>query len=277
MSEIATWIKHDGGTERINQAKKILWSSGALVIFLLAWEILPRLGVVDPTFLPPFSVVLDALVQLFVTGEIWDDIIISLMRAGVAFIAAVIVGITLGLLMGWFRLFEAFIDPLLQTIRQIPILALYPVFILLLGIGEVSKIAIIFKGALWPILLATISGVRNVDTTLIKSARSMGVTSEKDIFRKVVLPSAIPEIMVGIRLSATTCVVVLVAAEMLGAKSGLGFMIVNSEYTFQIPKMYAGIIIITVLGLALNYGLVAIERKLFAWKEDMNTSMMAQL
>jgi NitT/TauT family transport system permease protein len=264
------------GEKLARDARKVLMVSGAIIIFLLLWEVLPRIGVVDAVFLPPFSDVLSELIQLFVTGEVWDNLFISLMRAGIAFAAAIVVGISLGLLMGWYRLFETFIDPLLQMFRQIPTLALYPVFILLLGIGETSKIAIIFKGALWPILLATISGVQNVDSTLIKSARSMGVTKDKDIFWKVVLPSAVPEITVGIRLAATTCVVVLVAAEMIGAKSGLGFMIVNSEYTFQIPKMYAYIIVITVLGLTLNYVLVAIERKLFAWKADMNSNILQE-
>lgn len=245
-----------------------LKNTGAILIFLLIWEIFPRAGFVDAAFLPPFSKVFESLVGLVVSGEIFPHIFISLTRALTGFGLALAIGIPLGFFMGWFKAFEGFIDPLLQTFRQVPTLALYPAFILLLGIGEMSKVAIIWKGAFWPILLSTISGVKNVDPLLIKSARSMGVGSGINLFKKVVLPSALPSIMVGVRLSATLSLVVLVAAEMLGAKSGIGYLVVNSEFTFLIPKMYAGIVVITLLGLLLNYVFVALEKKAVMWKEE---------
>ncbi|MFD2838368.1 ABC transporter permease [Azotobacter vinelandii] len=135
---------------------------------------------------------------------------------------AIVSGVGLGLLMGGFRRLEALVDPLLQLFRQTSALALFPVFILFFGIGELSKVAIIFWASFWPILLSTISGVKQVDRLLIDSARSMGA-SRAFLFVKVVLPAAAPSIFTGVRLAGAYCVTALVAAEMIGAHSGLGF------------------------------------------------------
>lgn len=240
-----------------------------IVIFLALWEILPSVGIIDRAFLPPVSEVIEALIKMISSGALIDNILISLQRAFLGFALAVLVAIPLGILMGWYKLFEKFVDPLIQAFRNTSTLALYPVFILFLGIGEASKIAILFKAALWPILINTISGVKNVDPLLIKSARSMAV-SNIFLFRKVVLPSSVPSIASGIRLGASIALVVLVAAEMIGAKSGLGFLIINSQYNFMIPEMYAAIVTLVLLGLALNYVLVWLEKKATGWKEEIN-------
>ncbi|MCZ7358164.1 MAG: ABC transporter permease [Candidatus Methanoperedens sp.] len=240
-----------------------------IVIFLALWEILPDAGIVDRAFLPPVSEVVAALIKMLSSGILIEHILISLQRAFLGFALAVLVAIPLGILMGWYKLFERFVDPLIQAFRNTSTLALYPVFILFLGIGEASKVALLFQASLWPILINTISGVKNVDPLLIKSARSMAV-SNVFIFRKVVLPSSIPSIASGIRMSASISLVVLVAAEMIGAKSGLGFLIINSQYNFMIPEMYAAIVTLVVLGLALNYALVWLEKKATGWKEEIN-------
>ncbi len=240
-----------------------------LVLFLALWEILPDAGIIDRAYLPPFSEVAAALIKMLYSGVLIGHILISLQRVFSGFALAVLVAIPIGILMGWYKLFESFVDPLVQAFRNISTLALYPVFILFLGIGEDSKIAILFIAALWPILINTISGVKDVDPLLIKSARSMAV-SNVFIFRKVVLPSSIPSIASGIRLSASISLVVLVAAEMIGAKSGLGFLIINSQYNFMIPEMYAAIVTLVVLGLVLNYALVLLEKKATRWKEEIN-------
>ena len=156
-------------------------------------------------------------------------------------------------------------DPVLQTFRQLPSLALFPVFILFFGIGELSKVTIIFWASLWPILLNTINGVKNVDKILLDSAKSLGA-SRSFIFLKVVLPAAVPEIMTGIRLGGAHSVVALVAAEMIGAEAGLGFLVFYSQETFKVPNMFAAIVCLALVGLALNYLLVFIEARLTRWK-----------
>ncbi len=240
-----------------------------IVIFLALWEILPSVGIIDRAFLPQASEVAGALIKMTFSGALISHISISLQRVFLGFALAVLVAIPLGILMGWYKLFERFVDPLIQAFRNTSTLALYPVFILFLGIGEASKIAILFKAALWPILINTISGVKSVDPLLIKSARSMAV-SNIFLFRKVVLPSSVPSIASGIRLGASIALVVLVAAEMIGAKSGLGFLIINSQYNFMIPEMYAAIVTLVLLGLILNYALVWLEKKATSWKEEIN-------
>ncbi|MCX9010611.1 MAG: ABC transporter permease, partial [Candidatus Methanoperedens sp.] len=175
--------------------KKIL----ALIVFLLIWELLPALGIINRTFLSSPSEVLMALVRLSASGELWMHMSISLRRAFAGFSLAVITMIPLGFLMGWYRGFEETSDGLVQALRQVSSLSLFPVFLLFFGIGEISKIAVIFWGTQWPILLNTINGVKSVDSLLIKSARSMG-SNDYSIFKKVVLPSSLPSIITGLRL-----------------------------------------------------------------------------
>ena len=149
--------------------------------------------------------------------------------------------------------------------RNTAALALLPVFVLILGIGEESKIALVIYACTFPILLNTISGVRTVDPLLIKSAASLGFSSIR-LFQKVVLPAAVPTIFTGIRMAAASSILVLIAAEMVGAKAGLGYLITASQLNFQIPNMYAGIVAISLLGLTINAILVLIERRLSRWR-----------
>ncbi|MDR3375602.1 MAG: ABC transporter permease, partial [Ancalomicrobiaceae bacterium] len=192
------------------------------------------------------------------------DIAISLQRSGIAFGAAIALGVPLGLLMGQIPVVERLLDPLLQFFRQTSALALYPVFILLLGLGEASKVFVIFWATLFPILLATIGGVSQVDAKLIEMARVYGA-SRLTIFRRVILPGAVPPIFVGLRLSATTALLMLIAAEMIGAHQGLGFEVMNAQYNFQIPLMFAAILLLAALGLAVNYAIVRLQRQLCRW------------
>src|SRR6266568_6651291 len=130
-----------------------------IVLMLLVWEIAPRTGIIDPVFVPSFSSVLKALKELALSGELLTHTLVSLKRAMIGFGIATGVAIPIGFLVGWFKNFEKFVDPGLQALRQLPTLALFPVFILLFGIGEVSKVAIICKACFWPVFLNTVSGV----------------------------------------------------------------------------------------------------------------------
>ncbi|MCX7745370.1 MAG: ABC transporter permease [Clostridia bacterium] len=246
--------------------RNVILNSIAIMGLLVLWEIIPRLGLVDRLYLPPFSEVAAAFFKLALSGELFLHIGSSLRRSMTGLFIAVSIAIPLGIFVGGFKRFEKIIDPLLQVFRNTSTLALFPVFILIFGLGEASKIAIIFWGTLWSTLLNTINGVKNVEPLFIKSARSMSA-SNFFIFRKVVLPAAMPSIITGFRLSAATSVLVLVAAEMLGANSGLGFLIFYSEQKYDIAEMYSGILMISLLGITINYLIVAMERRLLVWKE----------
>jgi NitT/TauT family transport system permease protein len=146
-------------------------------------------------------------------------------------------------------------------------LALLPVFVLVLGMGETSKVSMVVYSCIWPVVLNTVSGVRNVDPLLIRSALSMGLTPLQ-LFRKVVLPASVPTVFTGIRVAGAYSILVLIAAEMVGAKAGLGYLVNYSQFTFEIPKMYAGIVTLALLGLAFNHAVLLVERRLTAWQGE---------
>lgn len=248
---------------------KIFKQSIVLVVLFLIWEISPRVGLVDPTFFPAFSTVLEAWWNLIITGELFGHFIASITRSLAGFSLALIITIPLGLVIGWFSLARELLNPVLELFRNTAALALLPVFMLLFGIGETSKIAIVLFACTWPILLNTIAAVGSVDPLLIKSARSMNITSFT-LFLKVILPASVPMIFTGIRMAGTAAILVLIAAEMVGAKEGLGYLITYSQYNFQIPDMYAGILTISLLGLLINYGLSRLERRFSNWKQEVN-------
>lgn len=239
----------------------------AMVLLLLtAWQLLPSKGVVNPNFLPPLSEVLQTVSSLLATRELQGHILVSLKRIAAGLGVALLVGAPLGLLMGWYREFEQIVDAPLQAGRQISALALFPVFILLFGIGELSKAIIIFWAAFWPILLNSTVGVKNIDPILIRSARSMGAGGW-NLFSNLIAPAAAPSIFTGIRLGASYAFMVLVAAEMVGANAGLGFLVLNSQETFRIPDMYAAIVTLCLFGLAINHLLLSLEKRATKWRQ----------
>lgn len=239
--------------------------SAAILAFLAVWELAPRLGLVEQAFLPPLSTVLASGWVLLKNGQLESHIQASLSRSLLGFVLALSYAIPLGLAIGWYRRFADVVNPLFEVLRNTAALALLPVFILVLGIGESSKIALVLYSCSWPILLNTITAVRNVDPLLIKSARTMGLSSFQ-LFRKVILPASLPTIFVGIRLAGAYSLLVLVAAEMIGAKAGLGYLIIYAQYNFQIPYMYVGILSITLLGLLFNQALQQVEKRFTGWK-----------
>lgn len=246
-------------------ALQALQRGGILIAFFALWEVAPRIGLAEPTFLPPLSEVLAAGFTLIANGQLFEHLGASLMRSLTGFALSLVVAVPVGLAIGWYEGVARTLNPLIELLRNTAALALLPVFILLLGIGEASKIALVVYSCSWPLLLNTIAGVRGVDPLLIKSARTMGVTPLQ-LFRKVILPAAVPTIFVGIRLAGAVSVLVLVAAEMIGAKAGLGYLVIYSQFNFQIPQMYFGILAITAVGLVFNAILVGLERHFSAWK-----------
>ncbi|MBB1493140.1 ABC transporter permease [Paracoccus sp. MC1854] len=239
---------------------------GLLAGFVLLWQVSATQGWVNPAVFPPLDAIAAALWKGLSSGALLDDIAISLQRSGLAFGAAVALGIPLGLFMGRIPSMERALDPILQLFRQTSALALYPVFILLMGLGEASKVFVIFWATLFPILLATTGGVKQVDRKLIEMAQTFGA-GPLTVFRRVVLPASVPAIFVGLRLSATTALLLLIAAEMIGANKGVGFQVMNAQYNFQIPLMFAAIFLLAGLGLAANLVLVLLQRRLCRWAD----------
>ncbi|WP_328338527.1 ABC transporter permease [Micromonospora sp. NBC_00421] len=246
---------------------RVLHRTAALLALAAIWETAPRAGLVDRVFLPPLSEVLVAWWALLTSGQLADHVGASLTRSLTGLGLAVLTAIPLGLLIGWYRPLAELLSPLLEVFRNTAALALLPVFVLILGLGETSKIALVVYACSWPILLNTIAGVKGVDPLLVRSARSMGLDHLR-LFQKVILPAAVPTVFTGVRLAGAYSILVLVAAEMVGAKAGLGYLINYAQYNFAIPDMYAGIITISAIGLVVNQLLVIVERRFSTWRVD---------
>jgi NitT/TauT family transport system permease protein len=238
----------------------------AIIVFLLAWEIAPRLGLINCTFLPPFSEVILRGIEYAAAGKLLPQILISVERAAGGFALGVVTAVPLGILLGWYRPLERILNPLLQLLRQTNPVSLFPVFIMFFGIGYLTNVAIIYWVVVWPILLGTVNGVTYVDPALVKYARSVGLRPVP-LLIKVVFPSAVPSIITGMRLAATYSFLMLVISEMVGASSGLGYLIVNAQYLMSIHLLYVGVIVLALLGIAANWLLVLLERRLTAWKQ----------
>lgn len=257
------------GLRAVKLAGRLAWRvfkpTIVIALFVLLWQVAPKIGLVDEVFLPPFSVVAQAFADLVQSGEMWTHLSTSLNRSLSGFSIALVTAIPVGVAIAWYKPVADFLNPILELFRNTAALALLPVFILILGIGETSKIALVVYASFFPILLNTITGVRTVDPLLIRSAVSLGLSPIR-LFQKVILPASLPSIFTGIRMAAASSILVLIAAEMVGARAGLGYLITAAQQNFQIPNMYAGILAISLLGLSFNGVLVTLERRFSRWR-----------
>lgn len=239
----------------------------SVILFFAVWEVGPRLGFLKSTFVSPPSEIFMCYLKLITEERLLSHVGISLFRSVIGFIFAIIVGVPLGFLLGgWFKTFEKLVEPILKFLGQFNPFSLFPIFILILGIGEASKIAMIFWVCLWPVIFNTVTGVKELDPLLIKSGRAMGLTKFK-LITKIVLPGATPYIFNGYKLASSTAFFMLIAAEMMGASRGLGWLVWNAQVNYQIPKLYAGTVLISVLGLIINRIFKLWEKRILVWKE----------
>lgn len=237
-------------------------SVGAL---LLLWEGVCRTGVVSPLFLPSPLRILTALGEMIADGEIGTSLVASLYRIFMGFLVGGVLGLLVGLVTGTSALCDRIATPLVNALYPIPKIALLPLFILWLGIGELSKVTIIAMGVFFPVAMNTYSGVRNVDTLLIKVAVSFNA-GWCFTMRHVVLPYALPMIFAGFRIAAGTALLLLVAAEMIAAEQGIGALILHYGDLMITERLMAGVIVLSVLGLIFSLTLQWLERRLVPWQ-----------
>lgn len=245
-----------------------LSSSKALspMVVIIIWEFVCRMKLVDPIFLPAPSAILKQFVLMIMTGEIFIHIGYSMGRMLLGFSLACVVGVLLGVAMAWFALIDRIFEPLIDFIRPVSPLAILPLAILWLGIGNASKVFIIFYGALFPIVLNTYAGVKGVDKVVVDAAKTLGATKAELLF-KVAIPSALPIILTGIRISSAIAMIVVVASEMVAATAGLGYLILTAEQIYETPEMFVGILCISILGFGLDRLIKYIQRKITWYTE----------
>lgn len=187
----------------------------------------------------------------------------------IGFGLAVAVGLVLGLLMGWFAATYSALDPLIQFLNSTPRIALAPLFVIWFGIGIWSKVAVIFFGAVFPIIITTTAGVKNLDPALLRAARAFGA-SNLQIFRTVALPGAVPYIISGFRMAVAHALTGVVVAEYIASNAGVGMMMMKASQVYDTPTLFAGVIIVAALGLAFTQALGALEKRFQAWKPARN-------
>ncbi|KFB11141.1 ABC transporter permease [Nitratireductor basaltis] len=240
----------------------------APVVFLailLVWELGSRSGFISQIALPAPSAALAALGDLISTGMLWKHLGASLYRLLVGWAFGSLLGIAVGLLIGLFSLARAGLLPLVSALFPIPKIALLPLFIIWFGIGEGSKVATILFGTFFPTVIATYGGVDNVDRNLIRMGQSFGM-SWLSIVRKIIIPGAMPAILSGARISASIAIVLLVAAEMIGAEFGIGAYILMAGALFALDQLIAGVAILSILGLSIAWLIGKAEQRLLAWR-----------
>lgn len=215
-------------------------------------------------FYPPLKNILSSFHDTWLTGRLRTDVLPSVIRLTIGYFASVAIGIGLGVLLGSSRSLRRFTEPVLEFFRAIPPPALIPVLFLFFGIGNGAKIIVIIAGSIWPVLLNTVEGVRAVDEVLADTSRSYGVTGLARL-RYMVLPSASPQIIAGMRQALSIAIILMVISELFGSTNGLGFSIVQFQRSFAIAPMWTGIILLGLIGVVLSLLFEFFERRALRW------------
>jgi ABC-type nitrate/sulfonate/bicarbonate transport system permease component len=237
-----------------------------LLLLAMAWEAVTRLGLVPHAALPPLDDVMRSWFQLAVGGDLWSNGVASISRGAAGLALAVSVGSLIGVLMAWYTPIRIAVNPVVQFFYPMPKSALIPVMVLWLGFGDASKVATIFIGCLLPVTLSAFNGARGTEQVLIWSARSLGASRWRVLW-EVVLPSALPELLSGIRTALALSFVLLVASELIVARAGLGYMIGWLGDGGAYDAMFAVVMTVALLGFIADRFYLMLMHRVLAWRE----------
>lgn len=242
------------------QTLRHLLGSGAVTILL--WQILCTVGGWNEALFPSPLRTLAGLGELIASGVLAYDIAASLLRFAVGYLSSVLIALVLGLVLGWYSRIWAYLSPIAQVLRPVSPVAWLPFIVLFFGIGEAPAIAIIFLAAFFPVLLSTVAAVQKIEPVYLRVAQNFGIR-QPQLFTKILLPVIFPQIATGLHLALGTAWVFLVAGEMVGAQSGLGFLIIDARNNLRADLLIAAILVIGVLGLLLDSAMGLAERRLY--------------
>ncbi|PXY27894.1 ABC transporter permease [Prauserella muralis] len=235
------------------------------VVLLLVWELLVRVDAVDARFFPAPSAIFEQMLTMMSSGELWDHTVASLRRLFIGFWLGLVPALLLGVVMGLSRSLRAAISPLVSGTYPIPKSALLPLILLIFGLGEMSKIVMVAIGVFYPVVLNTMAGVLQIQPMYYDVAKNFGARRWQ-VFRTVALPGAMPSIMTGVELGAGLGLILIAIAEMVGANSGLGFMIWNAWELYSVETMYVGLLVIALIGYGLALLLGQVARIVTPWQ-----------
>jgi ABC-type nitrate/sulfonate/bicarbonate transport system permease component len=257
-------VAKPGAIRRITSTRVFI-AVCSFAVFLLFWYLLAA-WVANPIQLPSPVRVASALIELGIDGELFEHALLSTTRLVIALIAAVLLAVPLGFLMGLNPTVNAYLDPVVELLRPISGIAWIPLGLFIFGVGDVLPVFIMVYVAFFPLLLNTIAGVRNVDRKLVNAARTMGV-SRRSMLQRVIVPAALPTVMVGFRLAFAGAWAAIIAAELIGSPSGLGFAIEWYRQLLMTPKVFGFIVMIGIVGYLCDLALRALQRWLTPWAE----------
>lgn len=248
----------------INRVNKRVWSVISLIICLIIWQLI-SVSSAGAVFASPAKT-LAAFFTMAGSGMIWKHIGYSLFRVITGFSLGLVTAIPIAFLMGWYKIAQYLLEPVVQFIRTIPPIAYIPLVIVALGVDESSKVMVIYIATFLVMVITIYQGVKNVDSTLVKAARVLGA-NDKDIFFHVVVPASFPFVLTAIRLGLSAGLTTLIASELTGARMGLGTMIQEASMYFRMDVVIMGIVVIGIIGLLLNQIVHFLERRLTGWQE----------
>jgi ABC-type nitrate/sulfonate/bicarbonate transport system permease component len=234
---------------------------------LLVWEIAGRIGLTDVRFFPVPSSIISVMAGMIMSGELIEHVLISLQRIVLGFLLGGIPAILIGITMGISRPMRALVDPLIVATYPIPKSAILPFILLIFGLGEMSKVVMVAIGVFFPVAINSTAGVLQIAPIYLDVGKSFKA-SRWDTFRTIALPGALPFIMTGIKLGAGLALILIAVAEMVAAKSGLGYMIWSAWETFGVTQMYVGLFTIALIGFGISFLLREVERVIIRWKVD---------
>jgi ABC-type nitrate/sulfonate/bicarbonate transport system permease component len=266
MSEM---VEHGLAGAKRSQRSTFLVKAGSILGFLLLWTLISAIvkvfGLMNPIFLPSPWAVFGKILAMALARQLEVHIAATLQRVAIGFTLATVLGIALGVLAGRWHWLRNLLEPVVEVFRPIPPLAMLPLFIVWVGIGEMSKIAFITYATFFPMFLTTIHGVLYVDPILLRAASSLGASQRQQFFQ-VILPAAFPEILTGLRLGVALSFFVIVISEFIGAEHGLGYLINDGRNFFLVPQMLGAAVVLGILGYTCNGLLRMVEGRFLRWQ-----------
>ena len=267
VPELMEWGLHG---EPLPRRRALRWRFTALVLFFALWSlagaVVEWLRPFNPLFLPAPWVVLGALLELAQKGQLWVHVGATLERVAVGFTTGAVAAVALGLLAGQVRAVRNVLEPVVELLRPIPPLAMLPLFIVWVGIGEGSKVGFITYATFFPMFVTTVHGVAQIDGRLLRAAQSLGARP-RQLFFRVILPAALPDVLTGLRLGVALSFFVIVISEFVGAESGLGYLINDGRNFFLVPQMLGAAVLLGLLGYAGNGLVRGLERRVLRWQQ----------
>lgn len=257
VEPVGAWVRYRAA---------VLGTLGVLIV-LVVWQLVSSLGIIDPLYISSPIRIIQATPVVFEDDGFLTHIAVSAEEFGLGMLLVIVTGIPFGMLAGWYRTIRQLSDPVVSAAFATPVVALVPILVLTLGIGVGSKVAFVYLLAVWPVVINTTAGIRDIDPGVIRMARTFGADDWR-IFRTIALPASVPHIIVGLRNAVSRGIIAVVVGELYGASAGIGYYLNQTGQIFQTDRYYFAVAFLALIGVLLGLILSAVESRVSGWKVD---------